>query len=403
MSAEGARLLRQVGVWLGLPALLVLLMATAVVVWIASDPDRFLNRVEPTDLPVVSDLARRLHGSAFVVDLHGDPLLFGRDLLERSDAGHIDLPRLQAGGVGLQIFTTPTVAPLGMNVDRTDGEALDLLTLGSWFSWLPFEHMGPLDRALWQAERFSTAAQRSGGSLVPVRDRGELETLLELRAEDPAVVGGLVGVEGAHALEGDLGNLGALYDAGVRMVGIAHFFDNAFAGSAHGLEKGGLTERGRQLVVEMEARGMVVDLAHLSSKAIRDFLRIARRPPIVSHTGVRGTCDNARNLSDEQLRAIGGAGGVIGIGYWETAVCGTSPKHIVAAIRHVIEVVGEDHVSLGSDFDGSITAAFDASGHVYVTQQMLDEGFSQSTVRKVLGGNALRVLRRVLPPVVSAL
>jgi membrane dipeptidase len=105
--------------------------------------------------------------------------------------------------------------------------------------------------------------------------------------------------------------------AGFRMIGLAHFFDNEFAGSAHGVEKYGLTEQGRALVRDMERRKILVDLAHASPKTIEDVTAMASRPVIFSHTGVRGTCDNRRNLSDEQLRKIAATGGVIGIGFWD--------------------------------------------------------------------------------------
>ena len=240
-------------------------------------------------------------------------------------------------------------------------------------------------------------AERSVGVLHPVRTRRDLEWLLERRNVDTGVVGALLGIEGAHALEGDVANINALFDAGYRMIGLAHFFDNAFAGSAHGLEKGGLSARGRELIARMEALGIAVDLAHVSPAAVRDVLAIATKPTLVSHTGVRGTCEGTRNLSDAQLRAITAGGGVIGIGYWETAVCGNLPRHIVAAIRFVIDLVGDDYVALGSDFDGAILPSFDTSRLALITHRMLEEGLSKETIRKVLGANVLRVLRRTLP------
>jgi microsomal dipeptidase-like Zn-dependent dipeptidase len=152
-------------------------------------------------------------------------------------------------------------------------------------------------------------------------------------------------------------------------------------------------------VAEAERRGMLIDLAHTSAASITDVLAIARHPPVVSHTGVRGTCDNARNLSDDQIRAIARAGGVIGIGFWETAVCGLTPTHVAAAIRHVVGLVGDAHVALGSDFDGAVTTGFDASQLAGVTQALVDAGLGDDAIRRILGGNALRVLRQGLRPV----
>jgi microsomal dipeptidase-like Zn-dependent dipeptidase len=239
--------------------------------------------------------------------------------------------------------------------------------------------------------------ERSDGRLVPIRTRRDLERLLSHRARAPDEVGALLAIEGAHALDGDLDNLSALVDAGVRMVGLAHFFDQEFAGSAHGTEKGGLTPLGRELVRELERRGVLVDLAHSSARTIDDVLAIATRPVVVSHTGVRATCDNPRNLSDDQIRAIAAKGGVIGIGYWATAVCGTRPADIARAIRHVVDVAGDEHAALGSDWDGATTVGFDAAQLPVLTQALLDAGLAPAQVHRVLGENALRVIAAALP------
>lgn len=378
-------------------ALVIVVAGTALFFWFGSNLERFVNRVESIALPGVSDEALHLHDSSLVVDLHADSLLFGRDLLVHSEAGHVDLPRLQEGGVALQVFTAPTRTPFGLDIHRTDGNGIDLLTLGALAQRSPMARLGPKDRALLQAKQLAGFIERSEGRLLPVRSRGELDAALIAHGADPSVVGALFGLEGAHALEGDLANLAPLYDAGVRLIGITHFFDNRFAGSAHGLEKGGLTEKGRELVTRMEELGIVVDLAHLSPAAVDDVLAMATRPTLVSHAGVRATCDNPRNLSDDQLRAIAAGGGVVGIGYFKLAVCGNDPSHVVAAIRHAIEVTGDDHVALGSDYDGAVSVTFDTSQLSSLTQQMLDDGLPEESIRKVLGTNAIRVLRATLP------
>ena len=199
-------------------------------------------------------------------------------------------------------------------------------------------------------------------------------------------------------LEGRLENVDVMWDAGFRMMAPTHFFDNEVGGSAHGVTKGGLTALGRQVIARMESRGMLVDLAHASPKTIADVLALATRPVVVSHTGVRGTCDNARNLSDAELRGVAATGGVVGIGYWDTAVCGQDVAAIVRAIRHAVAVAGVDHVGLGSDFDGAVTVPFDASGLPLLTQALLAAGLSEDEVGKVMGGNVRRVLLAALPP-----
>jgi microsomal dipeptidase-like Zn-dependent dipeptidase len=147
----------------------------------------------------------------------------------------------------------------------------------------------------------------------------------------------------------------------------------------------------------MERRGIIVDLAHSSGATIREVLAIAQRPPIVSHTGLKGTCDNARNLSDDQLRSVARAGGLVGIGDWPTAVCGDTPAAVARAIRYAVGVVGDEHVALGSDFDGAVTTPFDASRIDALTEAMLDAGLPETSVRRVLGENAVALLRKLLP------
>jgi len=359
--------------------------------------ERFVNRVEPVRLPEVTPAARALHASSTVIDLHADSLLFRRDLLRRSDVGHVDLPRLREGGIALQVFTTVTVVPVGADIDRTEPPGIDLLTLADWARLSTCAWRGPLCRALDQAERLRAFAEASQGRLLLIRDLADLANLLERRRTDPQVVGALLGAEGAHAMEGDPANLDALFQAGFRMIGLAHFFDNEYGGSAHGVEKGRLSPLGRSTLLRMEELGILVDLAHLAPAALDEALGLLTKPTVVSHGGVKGTCDNLRTLSDAHVRRIAAGGGVIGIGYWETAVCGTEPRHVVDAIRYVVDLVGDDHVALGSDYDGATTVGFDTSRLPALTQAMLDAGLPQESIRRILGGNALRVLESTLP------
>jgi microsomal dipeptidase-like Zn-dependent dipeptidase len=356
-----------------------------------------LNRVTPVALPEVSERARALHFSSDVVDMHADSLLFGRDLLERSDVGHVDLPRLQEGGVAIQFLTLVTVSHAGTNADATDPDAFDMLTLMGIAQLNGFAVKSPLGRALLQADRWRETIARSEEQLWPIRDQRELENLVARHRADPRTVGTLLGVEGAHALNDDVDNFDALFDAGVRMIGHTHFFDNAFAGSAHGLEKGGLTEQGELLLERMLERGVLIDLAHLSPVAVSQILDRADVPTVVSHGGVQATCPGPRNLSDEQIRRIAAGGGVIGVGYFEFAVCGRELSHVLAAMRHIADLVGADHVGLGSDYDGGTNVGFDTSQLPALTQALLDGGFSEQEVRGILGENVLRVLRQVLP------
>jgi membrane dipeptidase len=380
----------------GLLAVVVPVGLALALVAIGKNAERFANRVSGTPLPDVSAAAARLHRSSFVVDLHADSLLWGRDLSRRSTVGHVDLPRLREGNVGLQIFTIVTSFPARASIDRTQAGGLDLITLLALTNGWPWRTVGSFtDRALDQARRLADVATRDPFLLI-VRSRSDLDRLLAERVKDPRWVGAILGIEGAHALDRPRA-LDEVFESGVRLIGLAHFFDNDYAGSAHGVAKGGLTERGRELVAEMERRGIIVDLAHSSGATIREVLAIAQRPPIVSHTGLKGTCDNARNLSDDQLRSVARAGGVVGIGDWPTAVCGDTPAAVARAIRYAVGVVGDEHVALGSDFDGAVTTPFDASRIDALTEAMLDAGLPETSVRRVLGENAVALLRKLLP------
>jgi microsomal dipeptidase-like Zn-dependent dipeptidase len=373
------------------------IVGVALFFWFGANLERFVNRVDSVVLPGVSDEAGRIHDDSLVVDLHADSLLFARDLSVRSDIGHVDLPRLREGGVALQMFTAATRAPLAFDIHETDANGFDLLTIGFYAQRAPMAGLGPRGRALHQAQQLAKLVTESDGGLRLVRTRSDLDAVLVAHREDNDVVGAIFGLEGAHALEGNLDNLSVLFDAGTRMIGLTHFFDNDFAGSAHGVDKGGLTELGRELVKRMEALGIAIDLAHLAPAAIDDVLAIASKPLLVSHTGVRATCDSPRNLSDDHIRAIADAGGAIGIGYFELATCGIDPAEIVAAMKHVVALVGDDHVALGSDYDGGTEVAFDTAQLRSLTQQMLDDGLPEQSIRKILGENAIRVLRQTLP------
>ncbi|RPF71326.1 dipeptidase [Aurantiacibacter spongiae] len=358
--------------------------------------ERSMNRVDGQRLPPVSDEARNLHAALTIVDLHGDTLLWDRNLLTRAQRGHIDLPRLRDGNVALQVFSSVTKTPRGQNYEANTSET-DTITPLVVGQLQPVRTWGSLlERSLYHAAKLERAAEASGGSLVLVRNGSDLGQVRRTGAPGP--VAAMLSVEGLHDLEGDLDNLDRLYAAGVRMAGLTHFFDNFLAGSMHGTTKGGLTDAGREAVRRMERMGMVVDIAHCSHACVADVLAMARRPVVSSHGGVQATCRENRNLTDAEIRGIAATGGIVGIGYWPGAVCDTSPAAIARAIRHVADVAGVDHAALGSDFDGAVTTRFDTSHLVQVTQALMDAGFTDSEIGKVMGGNALRVLERGLEP-----
>jgi microsomal dipeptidase-like Zn-dependent dipeptidase len=341
--------------------------------------------------------ARELHRHLFVADLHADPLLWGRDLRGRSGRGHVDVPRLQEGGVALQVMSVVSKTPWGMNLERNDDRSDQVTLLALAQGWAPKTWTSLKERAVYQARRLFRMAALSKGKLTVLKSRADLASFQERRRQDPSLVAGLLALEGAQVLEGSASNVEAMDVAGYRMVGLVHFFDNEIAGSAHGVAKGGLTPLGREVVRRLEDKAILVDLAHSSPRTFVEVLGAARRPVVVSHTGVKGTCDNVRNLSDDQLRGVARNGGVVGIGFWETAVCGTDVQAIVRALRYAVDVAGIEHVALGSDFDGAVTVPFDASGLPLLTEALLDGGFREEEIAAVMGGNVRRLLAETLP------
>lgn len=360
--------------------------------------DSNANIVLPDRLIPVTAEARGLHATLRVVDLHDDLLLWNRDPLERHARGHTDVPRLLEGRTSLQVFSAVTKSPRGLNYDRNTGESDNITVLTVLQRWPPATWRSRTQRALHQARRLQDAGRRSGGALSVIASVADLDAFLAKPNAGSTALGGILAIEGLHALDGQLAHVDTLYAAGYRMMGLTHFFDNEVGASAHGVSKGGLTELGRQVVRRMQELHIVVDLAHLAPAGMEEVLDMATRPVVVSHTGVQATCPGPRNLSDAQIRRIATNGGLIGIGYWDGAICQVGAASTARAIRHVATVAGVQHVALGSDFDGATQVPFDASQLVQMTQALLDEGFSEIEIRAIMGENAIRFLRANLPP-----
>lgn len=382
---------------IGVSAVLILLGAGALMAAPAVMEGQ-LNTVEAHAPYEIGARAKALHATLNMADLHADSLLWGRDLLVRGTRGHVDVPRLVEGRFALQVFSTVTKTPRGQNYDKNSGDTDAISDLTKLSLWPTRTWNSLLERALYQAERLHQTAKRDPTALTVVRTQSDLAALMARRAKGENVVGALLATEGAHPLEGKLANLQKLYDAGFRMIGLQHFFDNELGGSLHGEGKGGLSPFGVQVVKAIEAKGMIVDVAHSSGKVVDDVLAIATRPIVVSHTGVRGACKSARNLSDDHMRAIAAKGGLIGIGYWRGAVCDLTPKGVAKSLRYAADLVGVEHVALGSDYDGSTTVRFDASESAALVEAMVAAGFSDDEIRKITGENVLAFLAALLPP-----
>lgn len=359
------------------------------------------NRFNPVlvDGPyTVSDEAQKLFNDLdFVGDLHCDALLWDRDLLKRNGHGQVDIPRMQEGNVALQAFTIVSKSPKGQNMQQNTAKTDNITSLvigqgrgiDSWFSLY--------ERAIDQCEALHEFADKSNDEFVVVHNRTELKDFLSTRATNQTLTAGYLGVEGGHCLEGKIENVDRLWDAGVRMMGPTHFFDNELGGSAHGVSGEGLTDFGKQVVRKMNELGMIIDVAHSSEAIVDDVLAMTTKPILTSHTGVKGTLNSPRNLSDKHLLGIANTGGLIGIAFFEEAIGGTSPEIIVKTMKYVKDLVGYEYVALGSDYDGSVATDFDCTGFNLLVEEMLKQGFTEEEIRGIMGENMKQFLLNNLP------
>jgi membrane dipeptidase len=366
----------------------------------------------------ISDGARRIHFSSLVFDTHADTpqrFLFDQfDLGHRDSEGCIDIPRLREGGVGAIFFAL----------------------------WVPVEIDGPAatKRAFELLAATESQIQRHSDELAMATSCEEIRI-----ARGQGKIAVLLGVEGGHAINDDLRVLKELFARGVRCMTLTHNGPTGWADSSnHSPLHNGLTEFGRQVVREMNRLGMIVDISHVSDQTFFDVLEVSRAPVIASHSCSRAICDSPRNLDDSMISALAAQGGVIHITFHdaflsqeyadarkglsaendtreqeiEEQFCENEARKLIAAQRlsdeqirggklpqvswekivehvdHVVHVTGADHVGLGSDFDGAFMpeGMEDASNFPRITEGLLRIGFAESEIRKILGGNTLRVL-----------
>lgn len=324
--------------------------------------------------------ARAIHSAHPAIDLHADTLMWSRwigyDLLRRHEpplpraaiGGHVDLPRMIDGGMGAQFFglvSLPTRGKMRLLAQAVH-EQIDALE--------------------------ETIARRPE-ALRLVRTAAEVE---EARAA--GAVGALLGIEGAHALEGKVENIDVFARRGVRYLGLLHFSSNEAGYPAFGrgaLPSGGLTRWGHELVERCEANEVLVDLAHINKRGFLDVCELATKPVIVSHTGVLGAYEHWRNIDDAQLRAVADKGGCVGVIFCPKYVGGDGIEPVVKHLLHILNVVGEDTPALGSDWDGFIIPTRplgDPRGLPLLTDGLLAAGVSERAIGKLLRGNVMRVL-----------
>ena len=342
----------------------------------------------------VSPEARAIYDRLdFIADLHCDALLWGRNLNKREDRGHVDFPRMREANVALEMFTIVSKSPAGQNMRSNSEDAFDNITpLTIAKGESPWNWFSLINRTLSQSQDLADFVENEGEKAIFVKSKADLGKLIEARKSEKEVIGAMLGIEGGHALEGTLENLEKVYEAGVRMIGPTHFFDNEFGGSAHGENNGGLSDFGKSAVRKMNELGIFIDLAHSSPAIVDDVLGMTTQPVMVSHTGVRAVLDSQRNLSDEQIRKIAANGGIIGIAFFDMAVGEPELPNIIASIKHVRDLVGVEYVALGSDYDGSVAVPFDITGLPLLVEGLLNAGFSEEEIKAVMGGNVKRFL-----------
>jgi membrane dipeptidase len=377
---------------LAIVLVLAVIAAGVVFSYLPVRTDARFNVVLPHEPYQPSPEAVALHETLRVADLHADPLLWKRDIVKRNTRGHTDIPRLIEGGFALQVFSVVSKSPRNTNYVKNDNDS-DGMKMAAIISGWPLRTWNSIiERALYLAWKLEDAAGRSDGAMRVVGTKAELQAAL-----NDKVLAAILLSEGGHPLEGDLNNLQRMYDAGFRVLGLQHFFDNELGGSLHGMDHGGLTEFGKQVVVEAEKMGFIIDVAHSSEASARDALAVSTRPFVVSHTGLKGYCDTVRNVSDELIKEIAAKGGIIGVGFWDYAVCEPIIKNITEAIMYGVNLVGAEHIALGSDFDGGIHIPFDATEMVAITDALLAAGLDEESVRLVMGENILNLFLEYLP------
>ena len=327
---------------------------------------------------VISPEARALHERYPAIDLHADTLMWARwvgyDMRRRHNAplpraalgGHVDVPRLREGGIGAQFFGLVSV-PIGQK--RGLARVID-------------EQIDELDTVV-----------GTDPSLVKVQSALDID-----RVTGAGKIAALLGIEGAHSLEGDLAKLEHFARRGVRYLGFCHFSANDACAPAYGWgrdDEQGLTSFGKDLVHRCEDLGVIVNLAHINRKGFFDACALSKKPLWVSHTGVLGAYAHWRNIDDTQLRAVAKTGGCVGVIFCPRYLGGDGLEAVVQHLKHILDTVGEDGAALGSDWDGLIVPTrdlCDAAQLPRLTDALLQARISERVIGKILRDNAMRVL-----------
>jgi len=368
----------------------------------------------------IAERAKKLHFSSIVLDTHDDTTqrFFSTDfdIAKRNADGSIDIPRMREGGMNAIFFSI----------------------------WIDGRIMGPpaVQKALDQIDAVHENVRRNSKDMAFCRTADDVR-----RAHAQGKIAALMGVEGGHMIGNDIRVVRIFGDLGVRYMTLSHFYNDEWADSstdkpAHN----GLTDYGKEIVREMNRQGIMVDISHVSDKTFYDALEISKAPLIASHSSCRALCNHVRDMSDDMIKALAAKGGVIQINYEMSFIdqaykdasdklsggvvaifdrlkkeCGdnedcigkkmaemqrqavaegklphVSWERIIDHIDHAVKLVGSDHVGLGSDFDGASMpeGMEDASKLPKITEALMRKGYSDDDIRKILGGNVLRVMEQ---------
>jgi membrane dipeptidase len=368
----------------------------------------------------ISERAKKLHFSSIVLDTHDDTTqrFFTKnfDLGKRNPDGHVDIPRMREGGMNAIFFSI----------------------------WIDGRTMGPqaIQKALDQIDAVQQNVKKYSNDLVAARTAEDVR-----RAHSQGKIAVLMGVEGGHMIGNDIRMVRIFSRLGVGYMTLSHFYNDEWADSstdkpAHN----GLTDYGKEIVREMNKQNILVDISHVSDKTFYDALEVSKAPLIASHSSCRAICNHPRDMTDDMIKALAAKGGVIQINYEKSFIdeayrqaqekasggvvalfdqlkkdCGddeeclgkkmqqmekdataagklphVSWEKIIEHIDHVVKLVGADHVGLGSDFDGAnMPEGMDDCTHLpQITEALMRKGYSDSDIKKILGGNLLRVMEQ---------
>jgi membrane dipeptidase len=324
-----------------------------------------------------------IHERHVFADIHAHPSRFHRANVDRIDRDEI--ARYRRGLIDVVVANVSSDAAFqggytrrdGTNVRRLRGNDVHPLQPGEAFAFT----LDRLDRVLKTIEAGDAALASSPDAVLEAKRRGQLALL-------PAL-------EGADGLEGSLDNLRELYRRGVRLVQLVHFLDNDLGSNQTAPhDDRGLTAFGREVVREANRLGIIVDLAHANTHTIMSALETSTQPILFSHTGVKALHEGDRYVTDDEIRAIAAKGGIIGI--WPAEALESIPG-MVRHIDHVKRLVGVDHIAIASDLRGMsyIDAFGEEANFRAISDGLMDAGYSDDEIGKIMGGNFFRVWQQV--------